>query len=361
MGTGKLHMKETPTERQERQLRKARKAAKEAARRAERYQDGSFDSEDDSTRKRRRADNSHSHRPPPPDPCDSDAEYGPPPPGPSTDYETLQAELEEQRWREKMWDAMDEDSVFTPGNTSRLDSLEAEMNTYAHVPKRWRGPHAGGDVSDIAGLDPSMMEDEEYAEWIRVGMWRYKNPDYYAEQARQQAQQEARKAREKAIREETKRLRREAEEEDKRKRAMRDAKKTAEARERYESGWKTLLASGAKDAEPLGFSDIPWPIALSKKSAISASIDDITLDSISLFLFSMLESWPSTTDNAENATDKETKTRKEIVRETLLRFHPDKFEGRVLRRVKEEDKEKVREAVGKVARALNELMTKVDT
>lgn len=40
----------------------------------------------------------------------------------------------------------------------------------------------------------------------------------------------------------------------------------------------------------------------------------------------------------------------------MLRFHPDKFEGRVMRRVKESDKDKVREAVGQVARALNALM-----
>ncbi|TFK51047.1 hypothetical protein OE88DRAFT_207510 [Heliocybe sulcata] len=356
MASGKLHMKETPAERQERELRKARKAAKKAAKRAERHRDrdDSYDSADSSRRKRRRTD----HRPPPPDPWDdSDAEYGPPPPSTKPDYETLQAELEEQRWREKMWDAMDDESMFTAGSSSRLDQLETEMNSYAHIPKHWQGPHAGGDVSDIAGIDPNTMEDEEYAEWIRVGMWRKKNPDYYAEQARKQAAEESRKAKEKAMREETKRLQREAEEENKRKRAMRDARKTAEARERYKEGWKTLLSAPAQDGESLEFCDIPWPIALPKKSSVST--DDITLDAISLFLFSILDASSPSNDSDTPATEK--KTKKELVRDTLLRFHPDKFEGRVLRRVRDDDKEKVREAVGKVARALNELMGKVDS
>jgi hypothetical protein len=51
-------------------------------------------------------------------------------------------------------------------------------------------------------------------------------------------------------------------------------------------------------------------------------------------------------------------TRKNRLRETLLRFHPDKFEGRVMGRVipEGEEREKVREGVGRVVRALNELM-----
>jgi hypothetical protein len=57
----------------------------------------------------------------------------------------------------------------------RLDSLEARFNDFAHVPDRWR---SGGRVlgrSVIEGddmADPQHMNEDEYAEWIRAGMWR---------------------------------------------------------------------------------------------------------------------------------------------------------------------------------------------
>jgi len=54
--------------------------------------------------------------------------------------------------------------------------------------------------------------------------------------------------------------------------------------------------------------------------------------------------------------EKEKKLRKEKLRETFLRFHPDKFEGRLMNRVRESDRERVREAVGIVVRVLNALM-----
>lgn len=47
---------------------------------------------------------------------------------------------------------------------------------------------------------------------------------------------------------------------------------------------------------------------------------------------------------------------KDVLRTTMLRFHPDKFEARVLSRVQEKDKDKVKEVAGVVVRALNSLM-----
>ena len=50
------------------------------------------------------------------------------------------------------------------------------------------------------------------------------------------------------------------------------------------------------------------------------------------------------------------KDRREKLRETMLRFHPDKFEGRIMGRVCDSDRELVKEAVGIVARTINALM-----
>jgi hypothetical protein len=87
------------------------------------------------------------------------------------DYDRLRAEMEEQAFREKMFDAL--------GDDERLDGVEAQMNDFAHVPDRWRSAATGPDVAttlydedDFLKLDPALLDDEEYAEWVRVGMWR---------------------------------------------------------------------------------------------------------------------------------------------------------------------------------------------
>jgi hypothetical protein len=50
------------------------------------------------------------------------------------------------------------------------------------------------------------------------------------------------------------------------------------------------------------------------------------------------------------------RTRREELRGTMLRFHPDKFEGRILPRVKKEERDAVREGANAVARAVAALM-----
>lgn len=52
----------------------------------------------------------------------------------------------------------------------RLDALEARFNEYAHVPHRWGGPSR--PTNKYEGEDPNLMEEEEYVEWMRAGMYR---------------------------------------------------------------------------------------------------------------------------------------------------------------------------------------------
>jgi hypothetical protein len=74
---------------------------------------------------------------------------------------------------------------------------------------------------------------------------------------------------------------------------------------------------------------------------------DFNKDAISGFIFDY---------DQTGGKEGEKKERKEKLRQTLLRFHPDKFEGRLMQRVRIDDKERVREAVGVVVRVLNTLM-----
>lgn len=80
-------------------------------------------------------------------------------------------------FREKMFDAL--------GDDERLDSVEARFNDFASVPERWRtssSPRMGAgtkgqarayDDDELLKLDPRYMDEEEYAEWIRAGMYRF--------------------------------------------------------------------------------------------------------------------------------------------------------------------------------------------
>lgn len=173
---------------------------------------------------------------------------------------------------------------------------------------------------------------------------------------RKQAEREARKAREKAIREETKRLERAEEEERRKRRSAREQLRAVEMRELYETRWKALLvpSTPATPNEPtLGLADIPWPVyqAFGDKNHGRSSfrVDDLTVDAVSTFLL------PSSIDDDKDP-DVSRKDRRERLRDGMLRFHPDKFEGRVMPRVRADEQDVVREAVGVVARALNTLM-----
>lgn len=122
-----------------------------------------------------------------------------------------------------------------------------------------------------------------------------------------------------------------------------DRNRWHDAKEQYETRWKALLA-GEGDEDSLLFRDIPWPcLQAYGKSSASFSLEELTAESVSTFLFDSIQ---------DSDVDK---AKRDKLRETLLRFHPDKFEGRVMSRVKFVDKERVQEAVGIVVRILNEL------
>jgi hypothetical protein len=92
---------------------------------------------------------------------------------PERDHDYAHAEAEELDFREKLFEAL--------GDDERLDGLETRLNDFAHVPDRWRTSGASSsrnprtnilDEDEFLGLDPRYMDDDEYAEWVRLGMYR---------------------------------------------------------------------------------------------------------------------------------------------------------------------------------------------
>ncbi|KAJ3979280.1 hypothetical protein F5890DRAFT_1558940 [Lentinula detonsa] len=126
------------------------------------------------------------------------------------------------------------------------------------------------------------------------------------------------------------------------------------SRSEYHNRWKLLLSNTSADMPQaeIRFDDIPWPILPAfKKNEISTflftscvpladpSIDTAIGETISL------SSSTSAQRLAEVEMAKARKDRKEKLRETLLCFHPDKFEGRLMSRVRPDEKVKVTEAL----------------
>ncbi|TFK97437.1 hypothetical protein BDV98DRAFT_574471 [Pterulicium gracile] len=158
-----------------------------------------------------------------------------------------------------------------------------------------------------------------------------------------------------------------------------DEKRIIDAWRAYEDDWARLLADSAQNStqpsSSIQFQDIPWPIAppLSlptvpttpgskpqKPTTRPVEIPDITLDSVRSFLFSTLALPPSHvywTQQKGGGTLNE----RQIVKLSLLRWHPDKLGG-VMRRVglsasEEGDLEvrRVKEGVNAVVECLTHL------
>ncbi|KAF7782697.1 hypothetical protein Agabi119p4_2073 [Agaricus bisporus var. burnettii] len=341
----KLHLKRTP---EEAALHELRKKEKREGKRRRRDRGSYHDLESESAHARKHSRASELGQEPERKWASSDEDeeqYGPKPASSSNSYasgshkpdrDQLEAEKDDLRFKERLFDAYADDE--------RLDSLEARMNDFAHVPDRWRTARKPINVfenDEWLRMDPQVMDEEEYAEWIRMGMYRKTHANEYAEAQRQKAAKAARRAEEKARREETARLEKAAEEERQTKKRERSRRQWAEARDGYQARWQVLLSRSGADM--LEFCDIPWPIFHMAKHRSAVSMDNLTEEAITAFLLPV--------DVGESE-----RSRKEVLREAFLRFHPDKFEGRIMRLVRESEREAVRQGISRVVVVLNKLM-----
>ncbi|KAG8976258.1 hypothetical protein FRB90_009255 [Tulasnella sp. 427] len=112
----------------------------------------------------------------------------------------------------------------------------------------------------------------------------------------------------------------------------------------YEDRWKAMNAGQfPSPGQLLSFTDIPWPIVGSIHS-----VEQLEDGRLAGFLLS----------NAPNGLD-QAKLLKQRIRDTMLRFHPDRFDGRWIPHVVEADRAAVKEGVGRVVRFLNDISSKL--
>ena len=187
-----------------------------------------------------------------------------------------------------------------------------------------------------------------------------------AQEAHRRAEAEEAARRERKRLEEERRRERERLEEERRRRAQHEAFMERERRERerqardqqyrkakaesgqhhlverlrvYEETW-AALRSNVGGTKPLRFRDIPWPVFGNVWSG-----DDVNKERVREFMCHPLHEYMRTSGGGlAKATRLE-----------LLRWHPDKFNGKVLNRVVEADRKAVQDAAEHIVHVLNEL------
>ncbi|EMD31930.1 hypothetical protein CERSUDRAFT_37398, partial [Gelatoporia subvermispora B] len=92
--------------------------------------------------------------------------------------------------------------------------------------------------------------------------------------------------------------------------------------------------------EALTWDAFPWPVFKKPDTP-----EDLTTSAISAYVLS-----PHHPSDAQKAP-------KDRIKDHIKRWHPDRFETKLLRKVREDERERVKEGAGLVARNLNELLT----
>jgi hypothetical protein len=109
---------------------------------------------------------------------------------------------------------------------------------------------------------------------------------------------------------------------------------------RYDNKWEALKNEIGERQDSIHFVQMPWPVL-----AHITHPDQITYAAVEEFLFHPLYT---------------AKSPKERLRAEVLRWHPDKFDAKILSRVQVEQFDMVREASGLVARILMQMMKKLE-
>ncbi|KAJ9101241.1 hypothetical protein QFC21_003460 [Naganishia friedmannii] len=283
-----------------------------------------------------------------------------------TGFEKLKATAataaEEEAWRQKMFDLMEDEEGPNPFVSGRYYSPPrppspslAESPPQQRIPRRFKPPE--GDVPP----NFSMMDEEEYAEAIRYGMWRRQNKDEVErlERLKKVEEEEERKrakGKEAQEREEKKRI-----EVLKREKGVQETKRIQRELAEYKDKWEALRASvttngGESDGgKTLRMVDLPWPIFHGSSFHVFAP-SLLSAEKIRAFYTAMIPPSSDTTTNlATSSIDEDRAALKKILREAILAYHPDRFVGRYLAKVDEAEREMVKDAVIRTSQIINEI------
>ncbi|KAG2144146.1 uncharacterized protein EDB93DRAFT_1241310 [Suillus bovinus] len=153
--------------------------------------------------------------------------------------------------------------------------------------------------------------------------------------AQEEAERRAREQAERHLREEAQRQERQRQEELRRNKVQADI---VDFFQLYDAKWQELKLS--KTLTSVMLREMPWPLFQHG----CASPDDISRRSMEAFIFHPLR------------PGMETKSRKDRLKVEILRFHPDKFNSNIVRKLRECDRGRAIEIAGALARMLTNMM-----
>ncbi|OCF71029.1 hypothetical protein I204_08265 [Kwoniella mangroviensis CBS 8886] len=283
-------------------------------------------------------------------------------------------ELEKREWEDKINWMAGSLNVEDPFGSSWGFAGFSHGLEDLHIPRRFReaaglgsgsrgdpgpssssrnGRRAVDEVTMNGGPAPPLgqMTEDEYSTWVREGMYRLKHrSELEAAERRRKDKEEKERLREiereKAQREEQKRIKRL-----KKQKGEDEERKRQNERTRWRERWKSLAEKDADVIQiDMSFNDIPWPIYRHRPTHSShITIDHLSLDNIRTFIHA----------NAEDLAEDGKVDIRKTIREAIRNYHPDRFNSRILVRVKEEDKAMVKEGVGLVSGLLNDLVREI--
>lgn len=195
----------------------------------------------------------------------------------------------ETAFRESLFDAMadDEGAAFWEGVYGQ------PIHVYAR-------PAKGGEPTPKGDLE--MMNDDEYAEYVRSKMWEKSHEHIIEERRRREEDKAKRKAREEADRVEWEKAEKERIRKEKSRRDKKARDKLRGRWDEYKAGWVAALAAGGKGDG----AKIPWPVE-------SGKIEDVDKKGIERF-FELVVPEPELLD---------------ALKTERIRWHPDKIQQKL--------------------------------
>lgn len=278
--------------------------------------------------------------------------------------------------------AMNHQTAYGAAAHAAADFLYGEAGSADAARTKAKARRAEEGIMLQGGPVPSMgkMTIEQYHAWVRAGMDRLRRLDDAivkeerdSEKIRLEREKEAAREKERRDRESRERKERRkfekaeaerkaaeaemgAREADKRARNIwvkqeKDEGRIGE-RKRYLSRWKAYSGAGEGGADivevELAFDDIPWPVYRPRGGYGALDIDMFYKENIRIFLTDIVRDTGATEETMQTAM-------KKGYRSAILQFHPDKFYGKILGRVRDADVDIVKQAVEVCSRAINDL------
>ncbi|KAF8434854.1 hypothetical protein L210DRAFT_980231 [Boletus edulis BED1] len=257
--------------------------------------------------------------------------------------EAIRADMERQRAHEAAERMLREEQERLLRKTLARKALEEERQRQEEQERRLREERERQRREEITHrLQEETRQLRAELERMRQEAREHQQREEQARKLREEVERLRREAHERYLRDERERLAREEQERQARSRAEEAHRTTMEEQIRqhfvmYEAKWNELRTNNSIPA--IEVREMPWPVL-----AIVSSADQITYQDVRAFLFH------------PQRPGVEGKSARDKVKVEMLRFHPDKFNTRIVPKIQQAQQGTAQAIAGAVARILTTIM-----